>query len=109
MAFANIGIEEEGMDLANPIVVPPVVHSGSEGSVNQGELSSDRTESVNPGGRGGIEMGMAPRFKSPTPKLSRSTNPNPTPKTKPLRIRPPRSIPPKPHPKRPMPLRLKLR
>lgn len=41
MESVDIGLGSEGLVPLNPIDVHPVAHSGSEGSVNQGELSSD--------------------------------------------------------------------
>ena len=49
MASADLGPVDEGFGPLNPIEVDPNARSESEGSVNQGEISSDHTESANPG------------------------------------------------------------
>lgn len=51
MASADLGPVDEGFNPLNPINAHFVVRSGSEGSVNQGEISSDHTESINLRGR----------------------------------------------------------
>lgn len=54
MAFADMGPVNEGFVPHNPIDVNLIARTGSEGSVNQGEISSDHTESFNLGeGRDG--------------------------------------------------------
>lgn len=50
MSSADMGPVDIGFNPLNPINVAIVTRSGSEGSVNQGELSSDHTDSENLGG-----------------------------------------------------------